>query len=167
MARIDELMNFQLQSSSKSTAERGIRSESGRYDPLTVLGWQKHDTILVFGNSAFIPWLHQEGAMVWDAPRPREAEQFLKDGSKFNRIVIDRAVTFSQDHVLRAGALLEGPYGGPGQLIFFPKDDGSAFEFRSTVEFYYPTARVWNLDTTYGPVIIAEIGGKSWRMLNG
>lgn len=49
--------------------------EDGRYDPVTVLGVKRTDTILVIGNPAFLPWLTYEHDQVLEARRTADVER--------------------------------------------------------------------------------------------
>lgn len=136
-------------------------SEDGRWDPATALGIKSSDRVLVVGNAAFLPWLppifeniHEDNLV--SARKVSEIEALLHEGHHFDKIILARETTYSHDHVLRAGAF-------KAQLIYFPQDDG--WQFEQSVEFYYPGARTWKFDTTFGPAIIAEPHGASWRML--
>jgi len=140
--------------------ERGMQSEGDRWDPATAAGVKSSDRVLVVGNPAFLPWLPpvfdaQPGNLV-AVRRMSEIEALLRTGQRFDKVILARETTYSHDHVLRAGAF-------GAQLIYFPQDDG--WQFEQSVEFYYPGARVWKLDSTFGQVIIAEPHGASWRVL--
>jgi hypothetical protein len=73
-------------------------------------------------------------------------------------MVLAREVQYSHDHVLLAAALR-------AQLVCFPADDG--WQLEQSVEFYYPDARTWRFDTTFGFAVAAEPRGPSWRILHG
>jgi hypothetical protein len=128
-----------------------------------VIGLKGHEAVLVIGNSAFNPWLteHDGKDLIFSAPRPREAEKFLRDGAKFEKVVIGREVSYSNDNILRAAALLTP---GDGLLAFFPGDESDEWQFKRALEFYYPTAQVWEAETTYGRVVMSNPFGASWRI---
>lgn len=113
------------------------------------------------GNPAFLPWLVQLFASapqnLVSARRSSEIEALVRDGRGFDRLIVSREVPYSHDHVLRAAAL-------GAQLVCFPADDG--WEVEQSVEFYYPTARSWKFDSTFGTVIVAEPHGSSWRFFD-
>ncbi len=137
-----------------------MTSEDGRWDPATVLGLRSSDRVLVVGNPAFLTWLTQVFVERPDnlisVRRTAEVEALLKEGRGFDRVVLSRETPYSHDHVLRAGAM-------HAQLVCFPADDGWSVE--QSVEFYYPDARMWKLDSTFGTIVVAEPHGASWRML--
>ena len=137
-----------------------MQSENGVWDPATALGLRNSDRVLVIGNPAFIPWLTQLFASNPDAlvsaKRPSEIEALLHEGAVFDRVIIPRETVYSHDHLLRAGALR-------AQLICFPSDDGWSVE--QSADFYYPTARRWRFETTFGTAVVVEPAGASWRML--
>jgi hypothetical protein len=135
-------------------------SEDGRWDPATITGVKSSDRVLVVGNPAFLPWLglifeKHPGNLV-AVRRISEIEALLKAGEKFDKIILARETAYSHDHLLRAGAF-------HAQLIYFPQDDG--WQFEQSMEFYYPTSRMWKFDSTFGTVVIAEPEGASWRIL--
>lgn len=135
--------------------------EDGVFDPATVIGLCNADVVVVFGNPALIPWLKEvPNDGIYEARRPAEAESLVKQHShSFTRVVLGRETPFSHDHILRAGALLDAT----GVMVYFPKTEGEAFQFREAFEFYYPTSRLWESDTTFGRVIMSMPSGASWR----
>lgn len=141
--------------------------EDGKYDPYTVLGLKSTDAVLVIGNPAFLPWLTYEHGDVYDARRAADAEKLIRDGTRFDRVIIGRETQFSNDHILRAGALIERARHGTGLLVYFPKDEGEAWQFKESVEFYYPGARTWEHKSSFGDIITAEPIGASWRLIMG
>ena len=137
-----------------------MQNEDGRWDPATVLGLRSSDRVLVVGNPAFLPWLTQLYSNNTDFVTVRkiaEIETLLKSGKRFDRVVLTRETSYSHDHVLRAGAF-------HAQLICFPTDDGWTIE--RSIEFYYPTARMWKFDSMFGMIVVAEPQGSSWRFLS-
>lgn len=139
--------------------------EDGKYDPFTVLGLKRTDTVLVLGNPAFLPWLTYEHDQVVEARRAADAEKLIREGHRFDRVIIGRETQFSNDHILRAGALLERNTHGNGLLVYFPKDDGEAWQFKESLEFYYPNCRTWEHRSSFGDIITAEPFGASWRLI--
>jgi hypothetical protein len=137
-----------------------MQNENGLWDPATALGLRNFDHVLVIGNAAFIPWLTQLFAQTSDhlvsVRRPAEIETLLHEGYKFDRMILPKETVYSHDHLLRVAAL-------GAQLICFPTDDGWSID--QSIEFYYPTARRWKFETTYGTVMVAEPVGASWRLL--
>jgi hypothetical protein len=137
-------------------------SEAGVWDPATVLGIKSSDKVLVIGNAAFLPWLapifEQYEHNLVSAKRNSELEYLLHENEHFDKVILARETPFSNDHVLRAAAF-------KAQLIYFPQDDG--WQFEQSVEFYYPGVRVWKFDTTFGPAVMAEPYGASWRIIHG
>lgn len=135
-------------------------SEDGRWDPATALGLRSSERVLVVGIPAFLPWLTELYAArpenLVGARKPSEIEAFLKEGQHFDRVILTKETAYSHDHLLRAGAM-------HAQLVFFPSDDG--WQADRSVEFYYPEARSWKFDTTFGPVAVVEPHGPSWRLL--
>ena len=122
----------------------------------------------MIGNPSFFPWLAAENFWcVTEASRPADVERLIQQGSKFERIIIGRETQFTNDHILRAGALLERTHFGTGLLVYFPKTESDSWQFKESVEFYYPGARVWEHDTNFGQLITAEVLGSSWRLLVG
>ena len=137
--------------------ERGMQSEDGKWDPATITGIKSSDRILVIGNAAFMPWLAQVNPdNVVEVRKVSEIETLLRNNEHFDKIIVAREVQFTNDHILRAGAF-------KAQLIVFPTDDG--WQFDQAFEFYYAGANVWKFESTFGPVIVAEPVGVSWRML--
>lgn len=152
-------------SDSINTDERGMRSsEDGRWDPATVIGLKRTDEVLVLGNSAFVPWLNEVTDHVTEAAKAADAEALLADDRSYDKVIVGRESSFSNDHLLRAAAMLNGK-SGPGIIVFFPKDPGSDWQFKESLEFYFPRARTWESECTFGRVIMSEIHGSSWRMV--
>ena len=137
-----------------------MRSEDGIWDPATAIGLRSSDRVLVIGNPAFMPWLTQvfvaDPDNLVSVRKASEIEALLHGGAHFDRVIIARETAYSHDHLLRAGAFHT-------QLICFPTDDGWSID--QSIEFYYPTARRWRFETTFGPAVVAEPAGASWRML--
>lgn len=137
-----------------------MANEDGRWDPATVIGLRSCDRVLVLGNAAFLPWLtlffDQHPDNLVSAKRPAEVESLIRAGEKFDLVVLPRDAAWSHDHLLRAAAL-------GAKLVCFPQGDG--WQIEQSVEFYYPTARSWSFDSTFGPVLIAEPQGSSWRFI--
>ncbi len=138
-----------------------MQSEGGRWDPATVIGLRSSDRVLVVGNPAFLPWLvqvfDQRPQNLVAVRRVSDIEALLHAGEHFDRVILAREASYSHDHVLRAGAF-------GAQLVVFPQDDG--WQVEQSVEFYYPMARTWKFDSTFGTIIVAEPHGSSWRFFN-
>lgn len=139
-----------------------MTSEDGRWDPATVVGLRSSDQVLVIGNPAMMPWIgpifeNREDNLL-SARRPTELEALLRDGRRFDKMILSRETQFSHDHLLRAAAF-------GAQLVFFPQSEGAAWQVEQSLDFYYPGARMWKLDSTFGPVLVAEPQGCSWRMI--
>lgn len=139
-----------------------MTNEDGRWDPATVLGLRNTDDVLVVGNAALLPWLttffQDKPDRLVSVKRLGDVEAYIRDGQVFDRLIIAKETGWSNDHVLRAAAL-------KAQLVVFPKDDG--WQVENAVEFYYPGANCWRLETTYGYVTVAEPHGASWRIIHG
>jgi hypothetical protein len=142
-----------------------MQSEEGRFDPATVTGIKSSDQVLVVGNPAFLPWLTSmfgeqphTGNLI-TARKPGNLDALLKNGSRFDKLVLTRETAYTHEHALYAGAFR-------AQLVAFPKNEGEAFHIEQSIEFYYPGVRVVRLDSTFGPVVIASPVGASWRVIH-
>ena len=146
---------------STSIVERGMQSENDRWDPATVIGIKSSDRVLVVGNPAFLPWLTVVFEKYPDnlvaVRKVSEIETLMHENQHFDKVILTRETTYSHDHLLRAGAF-------GAQLICFPTDDGWTTE--QSIEFYYPEVRTWKFDSTFGPIVIAEPHGASWRVIH-
>ena len=139
-------------------------SEDGRWDPATVIGLKHTDEILVIGNAAFMPWLTQVCSDVTSVKRVSDLSMLVKEGEQFNKIIVAREANLTSEMVSFFGPLLKHDEIESGFLVAFPPDDGWSLD--QLLEFYYPEARKWELDTTFGHVTIAETHGVSWRFYN-
>lgn len=161
--RMSDLAKVEWKPGLMSTGGSVTQSEDGRWDPATVLGVKPNDRVLVAGNPAFMPWLapifESPGAigMVLGARKLSELESQLRDQA-IDKLLIARETQYSHDHLLLAGA-------HHAQLVTFPPDDG--WQVEQSIEFYYPDARWWRLDSTFGAAIIAEPHGASWKVICG
>lgn len=142
-----------------------MRSEGERWDPATVCGLHNLQEVLVVGNAAFMPWLTEVCKDVTSIRKPTELAQLARDGEQFDRVIISRETTFTPELIASIGPLLRNESEhSHGLMIAFPSDDGWAIE--QATNFYYPEAREWAFDTTFGAVLIAELNGVSWRYYN-
>ena len=134
-----------------------MTNEGGKWDPATALGFKSSDAVLVVGNPGFMPWLFNVCGDITSVKKVSELQRLLDEGKGFSKIVIAREANFVHEMVSYAGPLMAND----GLLVVFQADDG--WTTRESVEFYYPDARFWELDTTYGRALVAEPRGTSWR----
>jgi hypothetical protein len=113
--------------------------------------------VLVVGNPGFMPWLFNACQNIVSVKKVSELQALATQGEKFEKIVVASEAAFSSEMISYAGPLLALG----GNLVVFQADDG--WTTREAVEFYYPEARSWELDTTYGRALLAEPVGVSWR----
>lgn len=151
-------------SNSTPTERSGIPNESkGVWDPSTVIGLKATDSVLVIGNPAFMPWLSEVARDITSVRKPGELAAFIKEGERFDKIILPRESNFSADLIPLIGALLENNELHRGVFVTFPSDDGWTTE--QAIEFYYPDARTWRHSTQFGDVIVSEFNNSSWRYI--
>lgn len=138
-----------------------MTNEGGKYDPATALGFKSTDAVLVIGNPGFMPWLFNVCKDITSVKRITELQTLLSEQEEFDKIVVAREASFTHEMVSYAGPLLARGENESGLLVVFQADDG--WSTREAVEFYYPEARSWEFDTTYGRALVAEPRGVSWR----
>lgn len=138
-------------------SEPGRWGEDGVFDPATVVGLQNHHHVLVLGNPAFLPWLTKENQTIASARKTNEAVKMVQIDD-FDRVIVGREYDFS--HWTNLAIAHVGLNKHRGILVFFPKNDGDAWEFKQNVEFAFPLSRVWESNTTFGRVIQADIHGE-------
>ena len=126
-----------------------------------MLGFKSADRVLVIGNPGFMPWLTSSCADITSVKRTTELKALVLEGKKFDRIVVARESQFEHEMAAYAGPLLAVGENEGGALVVFHKEDG--WQAREAVRFYYPEARSWEFDTTYGRALMAEVRGVSWR----
>ena len=145
------------------TDERGMRNDGDRWDPATVIGLKSTDEVLVIGNPAFMPWLVEVCMDVSSVRKPNELVALVREGEKFDKVVLPRESTFSNDLLPLAAALLKNGDMEHGLFVSFPSDDGWSTE--QAADFYFPEARRWFIDSTFGNIFLAELIGSSWRFM--
>jgi hypothetical protein len=138
-----------------------MQSESGKWDPATVIGLKSHDEVLVIGNPAWMPWLFQVAHDISSVKKLSELEQLVREGEEFDKIVVARETSMNHEFFAFAGPLLKRGENESGLFVVFPPDDG--WNADEGMNFYYPEARTWKIDTTFGRAFIAEPLGTSWR----
>lgn len=130
--------------------------EEGVFDPATVIGLQRWQHVLVLGNAAFLPWLTKENENIVSARKINDAVKLVQNGD-FDRIVVGREFDFSHWTALAVARV--GLHHQRGILVYFPKNEGDAWQFKQNIDFAFPGSRVWESNTTFGQVIQAEING--------
>jgi hypothetical protein len=138
-----------------------MESENGVWDPASVVGLRETDEVLVVGNPAFMPWLTSVARDLTSVRKLSELATLAQEGEEFDKVIIPRETSFSAEHVMFAGPLLKT---GGGLIVVFPPDDG--WTVQRAIDFYYPDARNWDLETTFGRVLVSQLDGVSWRFYN-
>ena len=142
-----------------------MRSEGDRWDPATVVGLKSTDSVLVIGNAAFMPWLTEVARDIMSVRKPSELVQLIKEGDKFDKIILPKEAAFSNDLIPLISSLLDNEEGYQGLFVAFPPNDG--WNIGQAMDFYFPNARQWWLSTTFGDVFISDPHGYSWRFTHG
>lgn len=128
-----------------------------------MIGLKSSDHVLVIGNPAFLTWLppvfERYPEHLKSARKHSQIDAIVRSGEQFDKLILTRETAYTHEHTLYAGALR-------AQLVVFPRSEGDAFHVEQSVEFYYPGARIWKLDSTFGPVLVAEPYGASWRIVH-
>ena len=83
-----------------------MRSDGERWDPATVIGIKNIDEILVVGNPAFMPWLIEVCGDITSVRKPSDLAALVREGEKFDKVILPRESTFSPDLLPLAAALL-------------------------------------------------------------
>lgn len=138
-------------------SDPGRLGEDGVFDPATVIGLQSHHQVLVLGNPAFLPWLTNENENISSSRKTSEAVRAVQTGD-FDRVVVGREFDFS--HWTGLALARVGLSRHHGLLVFFPKNEGEAWQFKQNAEFAFPLSRVWENNTTFGQVIVADLQGE-------
>jgi len=138
-----------------------MQSEGSKWDPATVIGLRSCDEVLVVGNPAFMPWLFSVAHDITSVKKLSDLEMLVREEEEFDKIIIARETAFVHEMVSFAGPLLKRQPGESGILVAFQPDDG--WTLNEAVGFYFPEARTWEIDTTFGRAFIAEPLGTSWR----
>jgi hypothetical protein len=141
-----------------------MTSEGDKWDPATAFGFKNTDAVLVVGNPGFMPWLFNVCGDITSVKKTTDLRTLASEGEEFDKIVVAREVTFSHEMISYAGPLLARGQNESGLLVVFQADDG--WMTREAVNFYYPEARSWEIDTTYGRALVTEARGTSWRFYN-
>ena len=105
-----------------------------------------------------MPWLFNACKDIASCKKQVDLGHLAITKNLYDRVVIAREFTFSHDLIGLAGPVCR-PDGG--LLVLFPSDDG--FLAKEALEFYYPEAPVWDIDTSYGRALVCEPRGLSWR----
>lgn len=108
-----------------------------------------------------MPWLCSVCKDITAVKKLSDLQTLAREGEEFDKIVVAREANFSHEMVSYAGPLLARGENESGFLVVFQSDDDWAT--REAIEFYYPEARSWEIDTTYGRALVAEPKGTSWR----
>jgi hypothetical protein len=135
----------------------GRQGEDGVFDPATVIGLNSNQHILVLGNPAFLPWLLSENNHVDSARKMNEAVKMV-ESNDFDKIIVGREFDFS--HWTNIAIARVGLNAHRGTLVYFPKTEGEAWQFKQNVEFAFPRSIVWESNTTFGHVIQVDIRGE-------
>lgn len=139
-----------------------MTSENGLWDPATVLGLRRNESVLVIGNPAFLPWLttffSEAPDQLLAVKKTSELEALLKERRVFDRVILSRETSYTHDYLLRSAA-------HKAQLVVFPKDDG--WQIEQAIQFYYPEANIRKFESTFGPIMTTDAFGASWRIIYG
>jgi hypothetical protein len=130
--------------------------EDGVFDPATVIGLNSHHSVLVLGNAAFMPWLTKENNNITSVRKVGIASMTVAN-ENFDRIIVGKEYEFKPNELLLQAEI--GLSKNRGILIYFPKTEGDAWSFKNNVDAFYPTARIWESNTTFGQVIQVELNG--------
>jgi hypothetical protein len=138
-----------------------VTTNESNYDPAVALGFRNDDNVLVIGNPGFMPWIFNSCSNITPAKKLNDLKALVQKGAQFDKIVIARETSFVHEMISYAGPLLRKSVSGLGLLIVFQSDDG--WTTKEASNFYYPDARSWEIDTTYGRALVVEACGTSWR----
>lgn len=130
--------------------------EDGVFDPATVIGLQSHHQVLVLGNPAFMPWLTQENNNIASTKKLNELERLVS--SDYDRVIIGRE--YDANHWTTNACAQVALAAKRGLMIYFPKSEGDAWTFMQSLEFAFPLSRVWDVNSTFGRVIMVDFGAE-------
>jgi len=129
--------------------------EDGKFDPATVIGLNPHQSVLVIGNPAFLPWLTKETNNIVSARRPNEILKALEHD--YDRVIVGREYEIDFKLLLAQAEVALKKH--QGVLVVFPAKESDEWQLKNNIDAFNHGSKVWESDTTFGRVVQVELAG--------